>query len=252
MKQQEQIANHSYVVRRSSVNNGLPYRQSQLYEADTEEYEDVWPPRTPKSAIRYNVNQDVLARGVQVQHHYYDQPLAKAQQPPIAAKKSRNHQPPAPQTQDYEQEPVQQKRKRHWLVYVGLALLLMVLGGYGFNAFETWWQVKQDDMAYGNPRTYQTSAVVGHSDTNSSPTHFIALNLNGNIWVFELPGGNGAKARSYPITSIVGNSGNPPVKLIFQDINKDGKLDLIVQIGDPGQVITVLLFNNGTQFVNRL
>ncbi|SRR6266487_3323172 len=258
MKKQpvEQVAQQTYVVRRSSINNGQPYRQKeQFYDQETEEYDDVLPSLMPRSAIRYNVNNDVLARGVHVQHHYYDQPLAQTYQQPIAVSKSRQNQqiPPArQQTKDDEREPVRHTRKRHSLVFFGLALLLMVIGGYAFNAFTAWWQAKQDDMTYGNPRTYQTNAVIGHSDSNSNPTHFIALNLNGNILVIELPGGNATKARSYPITSIIGNSGNPPVKLLFQDINRDGKLDMIVQIGDPGQVITVLLVNNGTQFVNKL
>jgi len=35
-------------------------------------------------------------------------------------------------------------------------------------------------------------------------------------------------------------------------LNADGKPDLLVHIGDPGNVFTVILFNNGTQFVSKL
>jgi len=240
-------------------------------EGDDDIYEDSYPPRMPSSTRRYSVNNDVLAkRGVEVQHHYYDQPLAQGYRQPPVARRSRIALP-APQQQHgsvyphpqavpprryiYEEapeQPVTQKRKIHWLLFVGIAMIVMLAGWFALSALGTWWQTHQDDATYGNPRTYQTDAVVGHADSSTSPTHFIGVNLNGNIIVIELPGGNAAKARSYTITSIPGNSGNPPVKLVFQDINRDGKLDLIVQIGDPGQVVTIMLFNNGAQFVSKL
>jgi hypothetical protein len=56
----------------------------------------------------------------------------------------------------------------------------------------------------------------------------------------------------YQIETVPGNVGNPPVKLSFQDMNADGKPDLLVQIGDTNAVIYVTLFNNGSQFVSRL
>jgi hypothetical protein len=51
---------------------------------------------------------------------------------------------------------------------------------------------------------------------------------------------------------VQGNEGNPPVKVSFQDLNADGKLDMIVTIGDPRSSFTVMLFNDGTQFVSKL
>ncbi len=140
----------------------------------------------------------------------------------------------------------------HWLVYVGFVLLIGIIGWGGFTALGSWWQGKQDDWTYGNPRTYQTDAVVGHNDSNSSPSHFTAENLRGQIIVVELPGGDPSKGRSYTITSIPGNTGNPPVKVLFQDINHDGRLDMLVEIGHEGSMITVFVFNNGSQFVSKL
>ncbi len=164
--------------------------------------------------------------------------------------------PPARQrthTEDEEEEQPGKKGLRfHWLVYVGIALFIMIVGWIGLTALGQWWQGKQDDWQFGNPRTLQTDAVVGHNDSSSSPSHFTAENLRGQIIVVELPGGDATKGRSYVITSIPGNTGNPPVKVLFQDINHDGKLDMLVEIGDPGSVITVFLFNNGSQFVSKL
>lgn len=83
-------------------------------------------------------------------------------------------------------------------------------------------------------------------------SHFIALNLHGSIQVIEEPGDDVSKARSYEITVVPDNQGNPPVKLVFQDLNGDGKLDMLVEIGDPGSFVTIMLFNNGSQFVPKL
>ena len=74
------------------------------------------------------------------------------------------------------------------------------------NDLGAWWQNHQDDVAFGMPRTYQTDAVVGHNDSNSNPSHFIAINLRGSIYILEAPGGNFSKSRSYFITTEVGET----------------------------------------------
>ena len=40
-----------------------------------------------------------------------------------------------------------------------------------------------------------------------------------------------------------------PVSLSFQDVNHDGKIDMLVAIGDSNPY-TVVLLNNGTQFTH--
>ncbi|SRR6266566_5419162 len=222
--------------------------------------EEVYPARMPSSTRRYDVGYDisdeeVIQQGNQRLHiRYVDIPKRRHAQLPPASPAPQYH--PQRQQDIYKDEapeqPAKQKRKIHWLVFLGLGMIVVLLGWYALSSLGTWWQTHQDDSTYGNPRTFQTDAVVGHSDSSTSQTHFIAVNLNGTIIVIELPGGDASKARSYTITSLPGNTGNPPVKLVFQDINRDGKLDLVVQIGDPGQVVTVILFNNGTQFVSKV
>jgi len=140
----------------------------------------------------------------------------------------------------------------HWLVWVGLALFIMLAGYMAINSLGAWWQHHLDDVTYGNPRTYQTDAVVGHDDSSSQPTHFIAMNLRGQIIVAEFPGGDITKARSYSITTIPGNDTNPPAILKFVDLNGDGKLDMEVLIGDPGSQVTMFLFNTGTTFASKV
>src|SRR5438270_5643725 len=98
-RHQEQIANHTYVVRRTSANNGLPYRQQQQpVEPETDEYEEVWPPRMPKSAIRY--------------------PTPTADPPIIRSGNRRyvihNSPPPQQQRTIREEEAPRQRRRIHW------------------------------------------------------------------------------------------------------------------------------------------
>src|SRR5436190_394269 len=40
----------------------------------------------------------------------------------------------------------------HWLVFVGIAMLIMIIGWVAFNALGSWWQTSQDDWYYGGLR----------------------------------------------------------------------------------------------------
>lgn len=161
--------------------------------------------------------------------------------------------PPARRRQSLEKEPEEGRPRRvHWLVYLGIFFMAVIAFSFALISVGNWWQQKQDDWTYGQTRTYQTDAVVGHNDSSTNPTHFIAENLNGQIIVLEISRSDPTKARRYNITTVQGNEGNPPVKLSFQDINGDGKVDMIISIGDPGSSFTIMLFNDGTQFVSRL
>ncbi len=217
----------------------------ELDEIPEEELDDFTPTRMPTSARRYtNLPTDVFTftQGGR-RYIFHNSP------PPQSLHR---HLPPPEQYTQEEQEIIPQRRKTHFLVWVGIALLLMIFGWITLSALGAWVQAKQDDLVYGTTRHFTTDAVVGHHDSSSSPSHFIAENNSGNIIVIELPGGDSSKAKIYPITEVIGNQGNPPVRLVFQDVNRDRKLDMIVQIGDPGNAVTIMLFNNGAQFVSRL
>jgi hypothetical protein len=132
------------------------------------------------------------------------------------------------------------RRQKHPLFYLGLglfsagAILGLILGPGG-----TWWNQWRDDSTYGNPRTFQIDAIVGQGDGPSHPSHFIALNLGGQLIVIEFPGADPSKGRDFLITTLYGpNASKVPVTLSFADANHDGKPDLLVHF--EGQQVVYL------------
>ena len=138
----------------------------------------------------------------------------------------------------------------HWLMFVGLAMFIMIIGWLCFSALSSWWSTTQDDWRYGRPRTYQTDAVVGHGDSATNPSHFIAVNLNGQILVTEVPGGNASKAQIYIGPRLFGTGQDlEPVTLSFEDCNGDGKPDLDIHIVGSDKIICFV--NNGKTFTTQ-
>jgi hypothetical protein len=132
------------------------------------------------------------------------------------------------------------RRTKHPLFYLGLGvlsavgLLTLLLGPVG-----SWWQTWSDDRTYGYPRTFQIDAVVGQDDSPRHPSHFLALNLHGELIVIELPGGDPGKGREFVITTLSGPGADlVPVTLSVADVNQDGKPDLLVQFA--GQTVVYL------------
>lgn len=206
------------------------------------EYDDVWPTRSASSTRRYQA--DVRTEAGRV---------ADVQAGPRRALNptGERHTVPPRRTATQERIPALQApsrvyidekhtdayrgswhRKRfHWLVFVGLAMLVMILGWAALSAIGTWWQTTQDDWHYGRPRTFQIDQVVGHHDSAQNPSHFIAMNMNRHIIILEIPGGDVAKSVVFSGPTLLGPGQDlTPVTLSFQDVNHDGKLDMLVNI----------------------
>jgi hypothetical protein len=138
------------------------------------------------------------------------------------------------------------RRRPHWLLWVGIVMLLFIGGIWLVNTVGTWITNEQNNLTYGMPRTYQTDAVVGHNDSLAHESHFIALNLNGQVEVIEIPGGDPSKEKVYIGPTIF--SPDPefvPVTVSFEDVNGDGKPDMEIHI----QSQTIVFLNDGKQFV---
>jgi hypothetical protein len=193
--------------------NTIPSRASRTQEYDLEEDDAYYAQRPHSSRVRYTQpRQQVIQRG---------------------NKRIVIHNEPTP------------KRNLHWSLILGVGMILMLALWAGGSLLLNWWNNHQLDSTYGMPRTYQTDQVVGHADSAQHPTHFIAINLNAHITIIEIPGGNSSHARIYPGPTLYSDNGDQtPVTLEFYDVNGDGKVDMIVHVGDQ----KIVYLNDGTQF----
>jgi hypothetical protein len=244
----QELTHSSASKRIAAANTRSPKQFDEDGEYDLEEDQRYYDTRLPTSTRRYAVSPEEMYHQGNTRYHvrYVDVPPRKSRQSLLPLERERYR-------EANEGTPQRGQRTRfHPLVWIGVFGVFLVLGWFGLNAFTNWYQGVQDDLTYGKQRHFEINAVVGHSDSPTNPSHFTAENNNGQIIVIELPGGNVNKARIYQIETVPGNAGNPPVKLSFQDVNGDGRLDMIVEIGDGNAMIYVTLFNNGSEFVSKL
>ncbi len=135
------------------------------------------------------------------------------------------------------------KTRFHWLVYLGVGMVAMLILWLVGTIALNWWQSSQDDLRYGHPRTYQCDARVGHNDAQTS-SHFIALNLNHRVEVIEFPGGDATKAKVYLGPLLTGQDSDQDIVTVsFKDVNGDGKPDLILSVENAKYVY---INDNGT------
>ena len=81
------------------------------------------------------------------------------------------------------------RARRAWPIYIVLGMLFACLLLWMGQMVWNWGQNTIDDFRYGRPRTTQVDHFVGH-EKNAVPSHFIAMNLGGQIYIVEIPGGS--------------------------------------------------------------
>jgi hypothetical protein len=221
-------------------------RQPKPPHADVEDDDEIYNTRTPSSVRRYHTNPPVHA---DTQDDLCDEPLIQQRRAsrkivPAPAPRQQAH-TTAPQSVEMPEIKALSKPKprRFPLIPVMVGMVVMIVLVMSVSLVSSWWQVYQDDLHYGRPRTYQMDAVVGHSDSPSHPTHFIFLNLNGHIEIIEIPGGDPAKSRIFSGPVLYGNGQDlVPVTGAIRDDN--GRKDLVVHIQNQ----EILFINDGTTF----
>jgi hypothetical protein len=125
--------------------------------------------------------------------------------------------------------------RAHPLLLLGIGMIFMLVLWTLLTLVASWWNMTWDDIHYGRPRTFQTDVVVGHNDSASNPSHFIALNLNGRIEVIEFPGGDASKARIYIGPQLYGSGQELiPVTLTFVDVNSNHHPDMVIRFHYKG------------------
>jgi hypothetical protein len=165
------------------------------------------------------------------------------QPPPRTVMRVTRHQglPPtqyahAPTTYEQpEQTPVHQRKGGiHLLVYVGVAMLCMLVGWIVLSSLAQWVQLQRDNWQYGVPRTFQIDADVRHGGMN----HFTVENLQGHILIYEVQLTDMAKPHLYvgPTFSGAGTE-LQPATISFEDINGDGYPDMIITVGNGRYIL---------------
>ena len=138
------------------------------------------------------------------------------------------------------------KRDHKPFIVVGMLIFAVLLIFLQF-VVTPWWQSVTDQWQYGNSKISTIEVVVGHQDSEAHPTAILSFDLHGRVEVIELPGGNAAKAESYPVAYIYGEKRDHRVITVEPvDVNHDGKLDLLVHI--EGMTATPILYNTGSAF----
>jgi hypothetical protein len=212
------------------------------------------PPRANTSAIRLNDQFPVrrATREMDTENTRQRYPVQQRRTAPTYAQSPGTPRVPNMRTTTIRQAPIYSNkethdgRSMHWMLYVGVgmiaALALWVLG----SSLLAWGTAKYDDVVYGYPRTFQTDAVVGHGgDSKDQPSHFIAMNLRGQVIIVELMAGNPAKSINYTGPNLFESGGDRiPVTLEFRDVTGDGKPDMLVHIQDK----VFVFVNDGTKF----
>ncbi len=192
-----------------------PYQEPTL--PDTDEVENEWTPAI--TTLR--------ARRARPAASPVTKPAAHASLPAPAA--------PAPARRRVRMD------KPAWLMVLGVLIVLalailfqrVLLPALGWT---------QDQWHYGDSRITQIDATVGHGGTS----HFLALYTHGDIVILEIPLDHPDLYHVYTLTGFISASGTPVILLTVQDINHDGKPDLLVQV--EGSSFEEVLFNTGSSF----
>lgn len=118
------------------------------------------------------------------------------------------------------------KNKLIWLVVCSMliGMALVTLGQFALS----WGSSTYDNLRYGNPRTYQMDAFVGH-ESGTTPSHFIALNFKGRVEVIEFPGGDVTHSRVFVGPQLFGtNADLVPITIQFPNPNHSKTPDMQV------------------------
>ena len=122
--------------------------------------------------------------------------------------------------------------RRLYAVAYGVTLLLFVVAAYTLLSLLIGkLNIFLDDARYGRPRVSHVDAFVGHDEASGQPTHLMAINLNRQVFIIELPGGNPANTRTLAGPYMIGAQEDlTPVQLFVRDMDGDGQNDLLLDV----------------------
>lgn len=123
------------------------------------------------------------------------------------------------------------------IAYIVTGLLALLAMYVLLSSVVGWGRVVLDDLRYGRPRTFHLTANVGRAEEASAPTHLIAMNLDRQVVILEIPGGDATKTRALPGPYLFGAGEDlTPVTMRLADVNGDSADDLVVRVKDEEMV----------------
>lgn len=123
------------------------------------------------------------------------------------------------------------------IAYIVTGILALLAAYVLLSSAIGWGRTLIDDMRYGRPRTFHLTASVGRPEEVNAPTHLIAMNLDRQVVILEIPGGDATRVRTLPGPYLFGAGEDlTPVTMRTADMNGDGASDLVVRVKDEEMV----------------
>lgn len=225
--------------------------QTNLHSADDDTILDE-PNRSHTSVVRYDTSSRLPSPNPPTTPRRRTGTQDLPQQSPRqhAARHTTSQQQFAPSTGPSVGRVKKHNTSVHWLLPLGVGMVAMLVLWVFGSLFVAWGQQRYEDITYGRPRTYQTDVAVGHNDSPTHKSHFIAINYNRQAIVTEWMGGDPAKSVNYvvPYYILGDNSDLTPVTVEFRDVAGHHKLDMIIHIHLHTQDQTFVFVNDGAKF----
>ncbi len=131
------------------------------------------------------------------------------------------------------------------LAYIVTGVLALLAVYVVLSNLVAWGTIKYDDLVYGRPRTFHLTAPVGNSAEMNGPSHFIGINLNRQVIVLYLPGGDASQVHTIIGPYLFGAGEDlTPVSLRLADVNGNAIPDLIVRVKNE----EIIYINRGDTF----
>lgn len=123
------------------------------------------------------------------------------------------------------------------VVYVVTGLIAVLAAYVLLSSIFGLMQTFVHDMQYGRPRTFHLTANIGRAEEVGAPTHLIAMNLDRQVVILELPGGDVTQIRTLPGPYLFGAGEDlTPVTMRLADMNGDSAPDLVVRVKNEEMV----------------
>ncbi len=124
--------------------------------------------------------------------------------------------------------PLSPVKQAHSLAIIGLSMLTTLILLWAVQGIWLWGSTQLDTLRYGYPRTTYLDRAVGH-EIGTTVSHFEALNIQGQIYILEIPGGDAGASHLLVGPHLFGPDADlAPVHLSF--LGNSQHPDLLIEV----------------------